>query len=142
MVSRPHGLEEKGFGVKDVVSMRRGIVYASLRAYGWTGPWSNRRGVGGKLATRMESNLIVPLLQFDSLTQTATGINIAEAEAFNSVLPPEEQSKKVPLKTLPVQALDHAAGQLLAFGISAALARTYVVRFLAVLSYFHHFVYL
>lgn len=62
--------------------------------------------------------------QFDSLTQTSTGLNVAEAEAFNSVNSPEDY---VPLKALPVQALDHAAGQLLALGINAALARTYTV---------------
>ena len=44
---------------------RPGIVYASLCAYGHEGPWAGRRG-------------------FDSLVQTASGLNIAEAEAFAS----------------------------------------------------------
>lgn len=42
---RPGGLAEKGFGVADVVSARPGIVYGNLCAYGWEGPWKNRRGV-------------------------------------------------------------------------------------------------
>lgn len=42
---RPGGLKDKGFGVDDVVNMRPGIVYASLTAYGWEGPWKGRRGV-------------------------------------------------------------------------------------------------
>ena len=50
---------------------------------------------------------------FDSLTQTASGINHAEAEA---------EGKDTP-RPLPCQALDHAAGYLLAFGAMAALLR-------------------
>ncbi len=44
---RPGGLEQKGFGVDDIVRLRegKGVVYASLRAYGWEGPWKDRRGV-------------------------------------------------------------------------------------------------
>lgn len=42
---RPGGLNEKGFGVADLVEARPGIVYASLTAYGWEGPWKGRRGV-------------------------------------------------------------------------------------------------
>lgn len=42
---RPGGLAKKGFGVQDVITARPGIVYASLNAYGWEGPWRDRRGV-------------------------------------------------------------------------------------------------
>ena len=44
---RPGGLESRGFGVDDVVEMKEGcgVVYASLSAWGWDGPWANRRGV-------------------------------------------------------------------------------------------------
>lgn len=48
---RPGGLRDKGFGVDDVVKARPGIVYASLDAYGWEGPWKDRRGVGFLLLT-------------------------------------------------------------------------------------------
>ncbi|EKM49556.1 uncharacterized protein PHACADRAFT_188652 [Phanerochaete carnosa HHB-10118-sp] len=64
---RPGGLADKGFGVSDVVAARPGIVYASLNAYGWDGPWKDRRGTA----------------QFDSLVvQAATGFNAGEAEAY------------------------------------------------------------
>ena len=67
---------------------------ASLSAYGPSGPWAGRRG-------------------FDSLVQTATGFNLAEAEARGSAQP----------QALPMQILDYAAGHLLAFGVQAALWR-------------------
>ena len=57
----PGGLAALGFGAEEAAALRPGIVYVSLSAYGRTGPWSSRRG-------------------FDSLVQTATGINHAEGE--------------------------------------------------------------
>jgi crotonobetainyl-CoA:carnitine CoA-transferase CaiB-like acyl-CoA transferase len=91
---RPGGLQGLGFGPEDAARLKPGIVYASLSAYGPSGPWAGRRG-------------------FDSLVQTASGFNVAEAEAAGAEQP----------KVLPAQALDHAAGYLLAFGIARALAR-------------------
>ncbi|KAI0728446.1 CoA-transferase family III [Fomitopsis betulina] len=99
---RPGGLSDKGFGPADVVRTRPGIVYASLTAYGWEGPWKDRRG-------------------FDSLVQTASGFNIAEGEAYAAFA--GGGSRPTP-RALPVQALDHAAGYLLSFGINAALCKT------------------
>ncbi|KAJ7645618.1 CoA-transferase family III domain-containing protein [Mycena polygramma] len=98
---RPGGLEAKGFGPGELASLRPGIVTANLTAWGWEGPWKDRRG-------------------FDSLVQTASGFNVAEGEAYahfagkNSTEP----------RPLPMQALDHAAGYLLAFGINTALCKT------------------
>ena len=74
--------------------LRPGIVYVSLSAYGHKGPWAGRRG-------------------FDSLVQTATGFNHAEAQAAGVAAP----------KALPMQILDHASGYLMAFGAQVALAR-------------------
>ncbi len=91
---RPGAIAAHGFGPQDVARLRPGIVYASLCAYGHEGPWAPRRG-------------------FDSLVQTATGLNAAEAEAFGSPEP----------KPLPAQELDHATGYLLAFAVLAALKR-------------------
>ncbi|WP_158925059.1 CoA transferase [Acidisphaera sp. S103] len=91
---RPGGLAELGFGPEDAARLRPGIVYVSLSAYGHVGPWSGRRG-------------------FDSITQTASGINHAEAEAAGQTAP----------KPLPCQALDHGSGYLLAFGALVALMR-------------------
>jgi hypothetical protein len=91
---RPRAVAAHGFGPEEMARLRPGIVYASLSAYGHEGPWARRRG-------------------FDSLVQTASGLNLAEAEAFGSSEP----------RALPAQALDHATGYLLAFAIMAALKR-------------------
>ncbi|KAJ7223137.1 CoA-transferase family III domain-containing protein [Mycena pura] len=103
---RPGGLEAKGFGPQELAALRpgRGIVVANLTAWGWQGPWKDRRG-------------------FDSLVQTATGFNVAEAEAYAKFSGDSQQGELQP-RPLPMQALDHAAGYLLAFGINAALCKT------------------
>ncbi|QEL55750.1 CoA transferase [Chromobacterium paludis] len=91
---RPGGLAERGFSPEDAARARPGIVYVSLSAYGKQGPWAGRRG-------------------FDSLTQTASGFNIAEAAAAGSDTP----------RAFPAQALDHIAGYFAALGALAALHR-------------------
>ena len=91
---RPGAIAGYGFSPQEVARVRPGIVYASLCAYGHEGPWASRRG-------------------FDSLVQTASGLNVAEAEAFGSSEP----------RALPAQELDHATGYLLAFAVMAALKR-------------------
>jgi hypothetical protein len=91
---RPGGLEALGFGPAQVARLRPGIVYVSLCAYGPLGPWAPRRG-------------------FDSLVQTASGFNVAEAEAAGIEGP----------KPLPAQALDHCTGYLMAFAAMTALLR-------------------
>ncbi|KDR82409.1 hypothetical protein GALMADRAFT_237704 [Galerina marginata CBS 339.88] len=106
---RPGGIAGRGFGVDDVIKIRSesrdgGVVYASLRAWGWDGPWADRRG-------------------FDSLVQTATGFNADEGTAFQAFMASQGKGTQWVPKPLPMQALDHAAGYLLAFGINVALAR-------------------
>ena len=91
---RPGGLEALGYGPNDAARLRPGIVYVSLSAYSHEGPWAGRRG-------------------FDSLVQTASGFNAAEAEAAGASGP----------KPLPAQVLDHATGYLLAYGAMSALLR-------------------
>ena len=91
---RPGSLEAFGFGPADAARLRPGIVCVSLSAYGRAGPWAARRG-------------------FDSLVQTATGFNDAEARAAGSTTP----------RPLPMQLLDMASAFLLAFGTQAALLR-------------------
>ncbi len=91
---RPGGLASLGFGPEALAALRPGIVAASLNAYGDEGPWAGRRG-------------------FDSLVQTASGLNADERDAAEDDTP----------RVLPCQALDHASGALLAFGILAALHR-------------------
>ena len=92
---RPGGLAKLGFSPEACAEMRPGIVAVTLSAYGHAGPWAARRG-------------------FDSLVQTASGLNHAEAEAAGTLPRPKE---------LPAQALDHASGYLMAFGAMMALAR-------------------
>jgi hypothetical protein len=64
--------------------------------------------------------------QFDSLVQAATGFNRAEGDAWAKHEGKEENLPEN-IKTLPLQCLDHGAGQLLAFGIMAALSRSITV---------------
>jgi hypothetical protein len=63
--------------------------------------------------------------------QTLGGFNVQEAEAYAEYVREtsgeEEAAKLPPYRTLPMQALDHAAGYLLAFGIAAALCKTVTV---------------
>ncbi|WP_433769253.1 CoA transferase [Pseudomonas putida] len=82
---RADALERLGYGAGERQKLAPGLIDVSLNAYGWTGPWQNRRG-------------------FDSLVQMSSGI----AEAG---LQWQHADKPTPL---PVQALDHATGYLLA----------------------------
>jgi crotonobetainyl-CoA:carnitine CoA-transferase CaiB-like acyl-CoA transferase len=91
---RPGGLEALGFGARQLARLRPGIVVVSLGAYGHEGPWAGKRG-------------------FDSLVQTATGFNHAEAHAAGIDAP----------KPLPCQALDHGTGFLMAFAAMMTLRR-------------------
>jgi CoA-transferase family III len=91
---RPGALDALGFGAEELARLSPGLVVATLSAYGGVGPWAHKRG-------------------FDSLVQTATGFNRAEALALGSATP----------KALPMQILDYGAGYLLAYGAMAALLR-------------------
>ena len=89
---RPGALAGLGFGPQVLQTLRPGLIQVNLSAYGAHGPWGGKRG-------------------FDSLVQTATGFNHAEAKAAGQEAP----------KPLPCQALDHASGYLLALGAMTAL---------------------
>jgi crotonobetainyl-CoA:carnitine CoA-transferase CaiB-like acyl-CoA transferase len=91
---RPDALAQFGFGPDELASLRPGIVFVTLCAYGHQGPWADRRG-------------------FDSLVQTVSGIGDAGAKAAGIR----------GTKPLPCQALDHATGYLAAFGAMVALMR-------------------
>jgi crotonobetainyl-CoA:carnitine CoA-transferase CaiB-like acyl-CoA transferase len=82
---RADALENLGFGVERRRQLAPGLIDVCLNAYGWSGPWQNRRG-------------------FDSLVQMSSGI----AEAGQRW---KQADKPTPL---PVQALDHATGYLMA----------------------------
>lgn len=61
------------------------------------------------------------------MVQTAIGFNIAEGEAYVEYEGKSLPDHKAAPRPLPMQALDHAAGYLLAFGVNAALCRTITV---------------
>jgi hypothetical protein len=82
---RSDALENLGLGTVLRRETRPGLVDIALNAYGWTGPWRQRRG-------------------FDSLVQMSAGIADAGMRALGRDRP----------TPLPVQALDHATGYLLA----------------------------
>ena len=93
---RGGSLAGRGFGVLDVAKRsKEGIVVGTLSAYGSEGPWRAKRG-------------------FDSMVQTCSGLNVAEAERYG---------EGEVAKALPCQALDHASAYFLATGIMAALYR-------------------
>ena len=92
---RPDALEALGLGAEVRAGICPGLIDVSHDAYGWSGPWRNRRG-------------------FDSLVQMSSGIAEAGMAAAGADRP-------VPL---PVQALDHGTGYLLA----AAAVRGLTVR--------------
>ncbi|WP_373997074.1 CoA transferase [Duganella vulcania] len=91
---RPAALEGLGFGEEVRRRLNPGLVDVALDAYGWTGPWSGRRG-------------------FDSLVQMSAGIAERGMRWRNADHP-------VPL---PVQALDHATGYLIAAAAVRGLVR-------------------
>jgi len=91
---RPGALAGLGFDRETRQEIRPGLIDISLDAYGWTGPWYGRRG-------------------FDSLVQMSAGI--AETGMRKS-----GADRPVPL---PVQALDHATGYIMAAAAIRALTR-------------------
>ena len=91
---RPNALEGLGFGKEVRQQLNSNLIEVSLNAYGWSGPWSGRRG-------------------FDSLVQMSCGIAHEGMKFFG-------KQKPTPL---PVQALDHATGYLMAAAVIKALSR-------------------
>lgn len=89
---RPDALERLGYGEAFRRQYNPSLIDVSLDAYGWTGPLSGRRG-------------------FDSLVQMSCGIAHHGMQMQGAVKP-------VPL---PVQALDHATGYLMAAAVVRAL---------------------
>jgi CoA-transferase family III len=90
---RPEALDALGLGEPVRRDLNPHLIDVRLDAYGWSGPWKNRRG-------------------FDSLVQMSTGI-AAAGMAWRRT------DKPVPL---PVQALDHATGYLMAAAAIHGLA--------------------
>lgn len=90
---RPGALDALGYGEAARRKIAPKLVDVSLCAYGWSGPWSMRRG-------------------YDSLVQMSCGI---AAEGMRR----KRSDKPFPL---PVQALDHATGYLIAASVLRGLS--------------------
>jgi hypothetical protein len=88
-----------GLGLNEAFRQRvnPNLIEVSLNAYGWDGPWKNRRG-------------------FDSLVQMSSGIAAAGMEWAKA----EGRGGERPTP-LPVQALDHATGYLMAAAVVKSL---------------------
>ena len=93
---RPGTLARRGLSPEDLATLRPGIVYVSLSAFGRLGPWSSRRG-------------------FDTVVQTVSGITARQGELFPGAEPGPQ--------FYPVSAIDYLTGYLMAFGCMVALAR-------------------
>lgn len=91
---RADALERMGLDADSRRRLRPGLVDVCLNAYGWSGPWRNRRG-------------------FDSLVQMSTGIAARGMQVFGKDHP----------APLPVQALDHATGYLMAAAVTRGLTQ-------------------
>jgi hypothetical protein len=94
---RSDALDNLGFDGGTRRQIRPGLIDVALDAYGWSGPWRHRRG-------------------FDSLVQMSAGI----ADAGMRML---EKDRPTPL---PVQALDHGTGYLMAAAVVRGLAQRIV----------------
>ncbi len=91
---RPGALAALGYDSAALRTVNPRLIDVSLNAYGWTGPWAGRRG-------------------FDSLVQMSSGIAEYGMQRAGADRP----------LPLPVQALDHATGYLMAATVLHALDR-------------------
>ena len=90
---RSDALDRLGFGTSERASLNPNLIDIALNAFGWSGPWSRRRG-------------------FDTVVQMSTGL--AEAEMrFSGAERPQQ---------LPVQALDYGTGHMMAAAVLRGLS--------------------
>ncbi|HKW94998.1 MAG TPA: CoA transferase [Methylomirabilota bacterium] len=91
---RPGALAHLGLAPDALATLRPGIVYVTLSAFGHEGPWRERRG-------------------FETIIQSVSGM-AHEQGVFAGGERPQH---------LPAQVVDHGTGYLAAFGALVALAR-------------------
>lgn len=91
---RPGAMHGLDLDDESLQSLNPKLITVSLCAYGWTGPWAQRRG-------------------FDSLVQMSCGIAEEGMQQYQSDKP----------HPLPVQSLDHATGYLMAAAVLKALTQ-------------------
>jgi crotonobetainyl-CoA:carnitine CoA-transferase CaiB-like acyl-CoA transferase len=97
---RSNALDRLGLRMERLREVNPALGVLLLDAYGWTGPWSQRRG-------------------FDSLVQMSTGIAAPRSDDAGG------SRKPTPL---PAQALDHGTGYLLAAAACRTLTERYRAR--------------
>lgn len=90
---RDGALEGLGYGAQERSRINPRLVDVALNAYGWAGPWQQRRG-------------------FDTIVQQSTGLADYGRQGDRDAAP----------VMLPVQALDHATGYLAAAAACQVLA--------------------
>jgi len=93
---RPGTLGARGLSPEELATLRPGLVYVSLSAFGHKGPWASRRG-------------------FDTVVQTVSGITKRQGDLF----PGKEPGPQF----YPLSAIDYCTGYLMAMGAMLALAR-------------------
>jgi crotonobetainyl-CoA:carnitine CoA-transferase CaiB-like acyl-CoA transferase len=93
---RPGTLGARGLSPEELASLRPGLVYVSLCAFGHTGPWASRRG-------------------FDTVIQSVSGITWRQGEVVPGNTPGPQ--------FYPVSAIDYCTGYLMAAGAMIALKR-------------------
>jgi len=99
---RADALSRLGYDDDALTALNPGLIIATLNAYGWQGPWRDRRG-------------------FDSLVQMSCGIAAAGETANGEAAAGQAAAGAGRPVPLPVQALDHATGYLLAAAVGRAL---------------------
>lgn len=90
---RADALKKLGFGEEVRQTINPLLIDVALNAYGWTGPWANRRG-------------------FDTIVQMSAGLAHAEMQNAKTATPQQ----------LPVQALDYGTGHMMAAAVIRALS--------------------
>src|SRR5438105_2889342 len=93
---RPGTLANRGLSPEELARLRPGLVYVSLCAFSYQGPWASRRG-------------------FDPVVQNVSGITLRQGELFPGAQPGPQ--------FYPVSAIDYLTGYLMAFGAMVALGR-------------------
>ena len=91
---RPGALDGLGFDAATRQAISPGLIEVTLSAYGWTGPWRNRRGS-------------------DTLVQNSTGMALAGGTWAGTDKP----------YRWPLSIIDHSTGYLMAAAAVAAVAR-------------------
>jgi len=90
---RTGAIEKAGFGIKDIIKIKKNLIYVQLNGYGFDGPWTERRG-------------------WEQLAQATTGLAYIHSGSAD---------KKPQL--IPAYFSDYMTGYLGAIGVLAALLK-------------------